>query len=93
MHDHGELDRLRAQMDTINRRLVAVLHERAAHCRRIGAWKRSQGLAGADPAREQAMREMMLRDVAAEGFARDDLTAILDVVFARSRALVERAPR
>jgi chorismate mutase len=93
MHDHGELGRLRAQMDTINRRLAAVLHERAALCRRIGACKRSQGLAGPDPAREQAMRDALLRDLPADGFARDDLAAILDAVFTRSRALVERATR
>lgn len=88
MSDDPELLRLRAAMDAINARLVAVLHERAALCRRIGACKRARGLPGPDPAREQQMLATMLQQVPPDGFPPDDLAAILRAVFAASRRLV-----
>ena len=47
----SELDALRAAMDVLNRRLVDVLHERARLCRHIGARKKANGAAAADPVR------------------------------------------
>ncbi len=83
------LTQLRSAMDVCNRRLVDVLHERARLARAIGAWKQQHGLAAVDPGRERAMRAALLALPAAGGFAADQLAAILDVVFAASRQLVE----
>lgn len=84
-----ELARHRAAMDAINQRLCAVLQERAMLCRHIGAWKRANGVPAADPAREQAMLEELLRDVG-PGFEAGALERILRVVFAESRQLVDQ---
>lgn len=81
---------MRKAMDAINQRLVAVLHDRARLCRTIAAWKRAHAMAGADPAREEAMLAALVRDVPADGFSREQLTAILNAVFAASREVVQR---
>lgn len=83
-----ELVRFRAAMDEINRRLCAVLQERATLCREIGRWKQSHGMPAADPAREQAMLTELLRD-AGNGFDAEALGRILRTVFAESRSLVD----
>jgi 3-deoxy-7-phosphoheptulonate synthase/chorismate mutase len=87
-----ELRRLRARMDRLNRRLAAVLQERARLADEIGALKRRQGLPAADPAREREMLAAVL-DGAPRGFAREDLERIFKVVFRTSRARVEAARR
>jgi chorismate mutase len=84
----GELTRLRVQVDAINQQLVAVLHQRAALCRRIAAWKRSHGVAAADPVREAAMLTELTNVVPPDGFAAEALASVLRTVFAASRALV-----
>jgi 3-deoxy-7-phosphoheptulonate synthase/chorismate mutase len=89
----SELQSLRGEMDAVNERLVDVLHERARLCRRIAAWKRAHGQPAADPAREEAMLAALLRAAPGDGFARDELAAILRAVFATSRELVERSIR
>lgn len=86
----SELDALRAAMDVLNRRLVDVLHERARLCRRIGARKKADGAAAADPAREQQMLAALLGQAPADGFAPAELEPILRAVFAASRAVVAR---
>lgn len=88
-----ELTRLRERMDAINARLCALLHERAALCREIGAWKRRHGVAAADPAREAAMLAQLLSmpSTPAEpgtGLDRAALERILRCVLDESRALV-----
>jgi len=86
------LARLRAAMDAINDRLVAVLQERAALCRQIARWKQSQGLPLADAGRETAMLAALVAQCgdqsAGEGFAPAALERILRAVLAESRALV-----
>jgi len=88
-----ELLRLRADMDAVNARLLAVLHDRARLCRRIAAHKRAHGLPLADPARERQMLDELLADAlrpgAADGFPPRELEGILRAVFAASRRLVE----
>jgi|KBSSwiStaDraftv2_1062776.scaffolds.fasta_scaffold710927_2 chorismate mutase len=88
-----ELLRLRAEMDAVNARLAAVLHDRARLCRRIAAHKRAHGLPLADPARERQMLEALLAGAlqpgTAGGFAPRELEGILRAVFAASRRLVE----
>src|SRR5262245_53210596 len=90
-----ELLRLRAEMDAVNVRLAAVLHDRARLCRRIAAHKRAHGLPLADPAREQQMLDALLAQAlqpgATGGFPPRDLEGILRAVFAASRRLVEGA--
>ena len=86
-----ELHFLRKAMDAINHKLVAVLHDRARLCRAIGIWKRSRGLPAVDEAREQTMLESLLAGVPEDGFSRDQLTTILQGVFAASRQVVENA--
>ncbi|MCB9877125.1 MAG: chorismate mutase [Planctomycetes bacterium] len=82
---------LRADMDALNDRMLAALHERARLARRIGRLKRDTGAAAVDPAREQAMLAAALAAAPADGFPAPALTAILGAVFAASRELV-RAP-
>ena len=88
----SELHELRAAVDDVNRRLVALLHERGRLCRAIGNWKRRHGVAAADPAREAAMRDALLRELPADGYEREQLDAILQALFAASRALVAGNP-
>lgn len=78
------LERLRREMDRVNRELLSVLQRRARLAARIGAWKRRQGLAVEDPARERAM-EATLLERPGRGFARAELARILRAVFAASR--------
>ncbi len=91
MNADQQLQQLRAEMDTVNQRLVLVLHERARLCRAIGAWKRAHQVAAVDPEREQTMLAALLRDLPEHGFSHDALAAVLREVFAASRALVERS--
>jgi chorismate mutase len=86
-----ELTQWRTAIDDVNLRLVAVLHERAHLCRAIGAWKKTRGIAGPDPAREAEMLAAMTKTVPKHGFAREQLEPILRAVLAASRELVERA--
>lgn len=87
MPKDDDLDRLRAAVDVCNRRLVAVLQERGALVRRIGACKRARGLPAADPQREQAMLAVMLAAADPAGYPPDALRAILDAVLCASRDL------
>lgn len=90
MNADQELDRLRAAMDVCNRRLAAVLHERASLARRIGAWKRQHGQPLADLAREATMLEQVRQLAGTPGFEAEALVRIFAVVLAESRAIVER---
>lgn len=87
MPSDDELDQLRAAMDVCNRRLAAVLHERARLVRHIGAWKRTHGLPAADPVREATMLAAATAGAPADGFPPAVLQVILAAVFAASREL------
>jgi chorismate mutase len=87
MPTDDELDRLRAAIDVCNRRLVAVLHERAQLVRRIGACKAARRLPPVDPAREAAMLAAACAQVPADGYPTAALRTILAAVFAASRPL------
>lgn len=86
-----ELRALRAEMDTLNERLVAVLHERARLARRIGRCKRALGIAAGDDVREQQMLDAASTSMPPDGFPPTALRGILAEVFARSRELVHDA--
>lgn len=85
-----ELQLMRKAMDAVNKKLVAVLHDRARLCRAIGIWKRVRGLPAADAAREAAMLATMLGNRPDDGYSPEQLTTILQAVFAASREVVER---
>ena len=88
MPSDDELEQLRAAMDVCNRRLAAVLQERARLTLAIGACKRARGQGLADPAREAAMLAAL--PAAAAGFERAALERVFALVFAESRALLQR---
>jgi chorismate mutase len=83
-----DLANLRREMDAINLRLVATLHERAALCRRIAFQKRGAGLPAVDAEREAAMLATLIESAPADGFATDALARVLRAVFDASRELV-----
>ena len=91
MEASQELEQLRLQMDAINHRLAAILHERAALAHRIGASKRRHGLPLADPSREAQMLQRVRELGTADGFSADAMARIFAIVFAESRAIVERS--
>ncbi len=87
MPSEDELDQLRAAMDVCNRRLAAVLHDRARLVRQIAAWKRAHGVPIVDPAREQAMLAALLAAAQGDDYPPAALRTILSAVFAASRSL------
>lgn len=89
MPTEPELHDLRAAMDVVNQRLVAVLHDRARLCHRIAAWKRAHGAPPVDASREQQMLAALLQGAPADGYDPAALTRILHEVFAASRQIVE----
>ena len=88
MNNDCELHALRREVDAVNQRLVAVLHERARLVRRIGVYKQALGMSVVDAAREQAMLAELLRELPAHGFSAEALANILQAVFAASRDVV-----
>ena len=92
MIDDEELVRLRAAMDVCNRRLAAVLHERARLVRTIGAHKRGRGAPAVDEQRERQMLAAVHGQAPADGYPQAALDAIFGAVFAVSRELAARGP-
>lgn len=89
--DDDELDELRREIDRIDERLVAVLAERFAVTRRVGALKHARGLPPQDAVRE-AQIEAKVRRLAAEhdlseAMVSDVLRAVIDRVVEEHRAL------
>ncbi len=83
------LARQRARMDRLNRQLRDLLQRRARLAVEIASWKAARGLGVADPARERAMLDAMLR-TSGEGFDRATLRRLLRAILAASRAVAER---
>lgn len=88
MPQDDQLEQLRAAMDVCNRRLTAVLQERARLALAIGAWKQAHGQPLADPAREAAMLAAL--PAPPGGLDRPALQRVFALVFAESRALLQR---
>lgn len=82
-----DVRRLRARVDRLNTRLVALLQQRARLARQLAAAKARHGLAASDPARERAMLRAMLAG-APRGFAPRVLSRLLRELLAASRQLV-----
>lgn len=87
--DSPELRRLRARIDALDRKLVALLNERAALTSAIGGEKARLGRAVRDAARE---REVLLRVSMANGgpTPQAELLAIYRRVIAAARSLETR---
>lgn len=84
----ADVRRLRAQVDRLNVRLVALLQQRARLAGRLAQAKARHALPAADPARERTMLRAML-DGAPPGFARAELSGVLRHLLRASRRLVE----
>jgi chorismate mutase/prephenate dehydratase len=87
--DTPELKRLRRRIDVLDRRIVALLNERARLAREAGRAKSEAGRAVRDAERE---REILLRvSMANEGpMPQADLLALYRRLFAATRALEAR---
>jgi 3-deoxy-7-phosphoheptulonate synthase/chorismate mutase len=80
---------LRERIDAVNRRLLAVLEERAALVLEIAEHKAAQGVPSFDRRRE----EQMLRQVSLEArgpLSPEELREVFSAVFRASLALQER---
>jgi chorismate mutase/prephenate dehydratase len=86
----AELRRLRKKIDTLDRRLVVLLNERAELARDAGRAKRAAGYRAIRDAERE--REVLLRvTIANEGpLAQADLLALYRRLFAATRALEAR---
>ncbi len=89
MPDDPELEALRAAVDDCNRRLFALLQERAALAATIGIHKRRQDLPALDPQREQAMARQLAEAPPAGPLDAAALQRILTAVLQETRRLVE----
>ncbi|MFM1871758.1 MAG: Chorismate mutase type [Planctomycetota bacterium] len=92
MPDDPELQALRAAVDDCNRRLFALLQERAALAGAIGVHKRRHGLPAIDPQREQAMASALAAAPPAGPLDARALQRILDAVLLETRRLVAEPP-
>ena len=84
-----ELTELRAELDRIDRELVALFEERMAVSREVAAYKIAKGLPVLDASREAqvvASRQAMLRDASLSGAAAE----LFKTVMALSRQEQER---
>jgi chorismate mutase len=88
--DAMRLEQLRREIDTLDRRIVGLLNERARLGREVGRVKSALGWPGVhDPERE---REVLLRVTIANSgpIAQEDLLAIYRRLMAATRALEDR---
>lgn len=75
-----EQQRLRAVIDELDERLVALLAERAAAVDELWAWKARHRLPQKDPSREAAVRERLLRRAEALGLDPVAMERVLDAI-------------
>ncbi|MEW5741170.1 MAG: chorismate mutase [Myxococcota bacterium] len=80
MSRDDELERLRAVIDAVDDRLLALLAERAAAVRELWALKAAGGVAQRDPTREAEIRERLLRRAEHLGLDPAAVSRVLDAV-------------
>ena len=89
--DADELARLRAEIDAIDERFVALLAERFRITRRVGRIKAELGLPPQDATREAEIdakvRRLAKENELDEGLVSDVLRAVIDRVVAEHREL------
>ena len=88
--DQDELLRHRATIDRTDRELIALLGERFAAARQIGAVKAKLGEVVVRPERERALRAQHARWAQEQDVPPALVRAIYDVILAHSRAIQER---
>ncbi|MGH7482632.1 MAG: chorismate mutase [Longimicrobiales bacterium] len=76
MSAHGELERLRQEIETLDRDLVALIARRITLAHRIGEEKRAAGLPTLDPPREAAVVRRAARLARENGLPDEDVRAI-----------------
>lgn len=76
----NELDRLRAVIDDVDDRLLALLAERGAAVRELWAWKAANGVPRLDPGREAEVGARLLARASALGLDRAAVAQVLRVV-------------
>jgi chorismate mutase len=79
---------LRSAIDTVDKRIIELLQERATLAREIGQVKKELGLPILDPAREGKMRRK-LTDGPVGPMDTEHLVRIYEVIMAESRRLQE----
>ncbi len=79
---------IRNAIDAVDRRIIALLQERATLAREIGQVKKELGLPILDPAREGKIRKMIAQGLQGPMDAQQ-LTRIYEMIMAESRRLQE----
>jgi chorismate mutase/prephenate dehydrogenase len=88
----AQLAALRAEIDALDRSLVALLGRRRAVVARMRALKAEHALPRVDPERERSLRAALLEEGRAHELPDALVHAVLDVVLEDSRQLVSGAP-
>lgn len=83
-----ELTQLRAEIDRIDRTLVAALNERGRIARKIGLYKKARKLPVFDASRETALLEK-LRQLNTGGISENALLQIYHAILTQSRKIQE----
>ena len=81
----GELTRLRAEIETLDRDIIRLVARRVALARRVGAVKRAAGLPALDPAREAAIVRRVTEVAREEGAPEEDTRYLFWQLIAMSR--------
>ncbi|MGH9459472.1 MAG: chorismate mutase [Thermoanaerobaculia bacterium] len=71
-----ELERARSQIERIDRELIALIAERVALARRVGAAKRAAGMPTLDPPREAAVVRRAVGLARDAGLREEDVRSI-----------------
>ncbi|MES2522692.1 MAG: chorismate mutase [Gemmatimonadota bacterium] len=81
----GSLPELRTAIDAIDTELIAMIGERIAIARRVGAIKGTEGLPVMDPAREAAVVSRAARMAREAGLPEDEIRALFWQLIAITR--------
>jgi len=84
--DDPDIDVLRIEIDSIDRKLLQLLAERLAVVHKVGDHKREKGLKVFDPAREEALLKKLI-GLAPSGFDEASVRSIFSAVVAECRRL------
>lgn len=87
-----ELDNLRAEIDSINYKILDLLNERAAVALRIGKCKAELGISGFDPVREGGMLKRLLERNGGP-FDGEAVGSIFKEIFQKTLALMDKQDR
>jgi chorismate mutase len=83
--DSGDLARLRAEIEGIDRELIRLIARRVELARRVGAVKHTAGLPALDPAREAAVIRRVSEVARQEGAPEEDVRYLFWHIIGMSR--------